>query len=165
MAKGTWLAHRAVSARKLDLIITYAEFAPRGPALKMKALNAARSLVSLDNPKVREGATVEDFKNEPFIKVWRAMTNSESLSRARRQPTSWALHRRNHHLAEYRIGLYGHGILLSVLVSRCSAWMTCTASFLKDIGKTRTTVLRHEDQENPAVAAFAGYLEQTHSNK
>ena len=74
--------------RKLDLIITYAEFAPKGVGIKkLKALETPLVLlVSPDNPKAVEGAKAEDFRTEPFIKAAASReTLSESRNRARRQ--------------------------------------------------------------------------------
>lgn len=157
--------------RKLDLIITYAEFAPKGIGIKkMKVLETPLVLlVSPDNPKVREGATVEDFKNEPFIKAAASHeTNSESLARARRQcrelgfTPSEIIISPNIESA-YMATEFGQGVLVSTMLSLMSLHSELVCY---DIGKTEELqCFWHEDQENPAVAAFAGYLEQTHSNK
>jgi len=155
--------------RKLDLIITYAEFAPKATGIKkMKVLETPLVLlVSPDNPKVKEGATVDDFKNEPFIKAAASHeTNSESQARARRQcrelgfTPSEIIISPNIESA-YMATEFGQGVLVSTMLSRMSLHSELVCY---NIGKSEELqCFWHEDQENPAVAAFAGYLEQTHS--
>lgn len=157
--------------RKLDLIITYAEFAPKGTGIKkMKVLETPLVLlVSPDNPKAKEGATVNDFKTEPFIKAAASHeTNAESRARARRQcrelgfTPSEIIISPNIESA-YMATEFGQGVLVSTMLSRMSLH---SELICYPIGKTEELqCFWHEDQENPTVATFAGYLEQTHSNQ
>jgi DNA-binding transcriptional LysR family regulator len=154
--------------RKLELIITYAEFAPKGSGIrKMKVLETPLVLlVSPDNPKVRESATVEDFKDEPFIKASASHeSNSEARARARKQcnelgfTPSEIIISPNIESA-YMATEFGQGVLVSTMLSRMSlhSELVCYP-----IGKMEELqCFWHEDQENPAVEAFASYLEQTH---
>jgi DNA-binding transcriptional LysR family regulator len=156
--------------RKLDLIITYAEFAPKGTGIKkMKVLETPLVLlVSPDNPKAKEGATVEDFRTEPFIKAAASHeTNTESRARARRQcrelgfTPSEIIISPNIESA-YMATEFGQGVLVSTMLSRMSLH---SELICYPIGKKEELqCFWHEDQENPAVAAFAEYLEQTHTD-
>jgi DNA-binding transcriptional LysR family regulator len=156
-------------SRKLDLIITYAEFAPKGTGIrKTKVLETPLVLlVSPDNPKAKAGATVEDFKTEPFIKAAASHeTNSESRARARKQcrelgfTPSEIIISPNIESA-YMATELGQGVLVSTMLSRMSLHSELISY---PIGKTEELqCFWHEDQENPAVAAFAAFLEQTHS--
>lgn len=156
--------------RKLDLIITYAEFAPKGTGIKkMKVLETPLVLlVSPDNPKVKEGATVEDFKTAPFIKAAASHeTNSESRARARRQCRELGFTPSEIIIAPniesaYMATEFSQGVLVSTMLSRMSLH---SELICYPIGKSEELqCFWHEDQENPAVAVFAAYLEQTHSN-
>lgn len=156
-------------ARKLDLIITYAEFAPKGTGIKkMKVLETPLVLlVSPDNPKVKEGATFKDFKNEPFIKASASHeTNSEARARARRQcrelgfTPSEIIISPNIESA-YMATEFGQGVMVSTMLSRMSLH---SELICYPIGKMEELqCFWHEDQENPAVEAFASYLEKTHA--
>jgi DNA-binding transcriptional LysR family regulator len=155
--------------RKLDLIITYAEFAPKGTGIrKMKVLETPLVLlVSPDNPKVKEGATVEDFRTEPFIKASASHeTNSESRARAIRQCRELGFTPSDIIISPniesaYMATEFGQGVLVSTMLSRMSLH---SELICYPIGKTEELqCFWHEDQENPAVAAFAAFLEQTHS--
>ncbi len=157
--------------RKLDLIITYAEFAPKGTGIKkMKILETPLVLlVSPDNPRAKEGAAARDFKTEPFIIVVTIQRPpAESRTRARRQcrelgfTPSEIIISPNIESA-YMATEFGQGVLVSTMLSRMSLH---SELLCYPIGKTEDLqCFWHEDQENPAVAAFAGYLEQTHSKK
>lgn len=154
--------------RKLDLIITYTEFAPKGSGIvKMKAMDTPLVLlVSPENPKVKEGATVDDFRSEPFIKAAASHERlSESKNRARRQSKelgftpSEIIISANLESA-YMAAEFGQGVLVSTMLSRISL-----NSELKTypIGKTEELqCFWHEDHENPAVAAFAEALEKSY---
>jgi DNA-binding transcriptional LysR family regulator len=156
--------------RKLDLIITYAEFAPKGSGIKkMKVLETPLVLlVSPDNPRVREGATVEDFRTEPFIKAASSHeTESETRARARKQcrelgfTPSEIIISPNIESA-YMATELGQGVLVSTMLSRMSLH---SELICYPVGKNEELqCFWHEDQENPAVAAFAGYLEKTHQD-
>lgn len=156
--------------RKLDLIITYAEFAPKGSGIKkLKVLDTPLVLlVSPDNPRVREGATVEDFRTEPFIKAASSHeTESETRARARKQcrelgfTPSEILISPNIESA-YMATELGQGVLVSTMLSRMSLH---SELICYPIGKKEVLqCFWHEDQENPAVAAFAAYLEKTHQD-
>lgn len=154
--------------RKLDLIITYQEFAPRAQGLKkMKVLDTPLVLlVSPDHPRALDGATADDFKTEPFIKAASSReTLSESKNRARRQcrelgfTPSGILITPNLESA-YMATEFGQGVLVSTMLSRMSLH-----SELKcyPIGAMEQLLcFWHGDQENPAVEAFAASLEQVH---
>ncbi|SHH72977.1 DNA-binding transcriptional regulator, LysR family [Sporobacter termitidis DSM 10068] len=156
--------------RKLDLIITYAEFAPKGTGIKkMKVLETPLVLlVSPENPKAKEGATVDDFKGEPFIKAAASHeTNSESRARARRQcrelgfTPSEIIISPNIESA-YMATEFGQGIMVSTMLSRMSLH---SELICYPIGKAEELqCFWHEDQENPAVEAFASNLEKTHQS-
>ena len=156
-------------SRKLDLIITYKEFAPN--AIGLKKLKIQESplvlLVSPDHPKATENATAADFKNEPFIKAASSRESlSESKHRARRQcrelgfTPSEVMISPNLESA-YMAAEFGQGVLVSTMLSRMSLH-----SELKcyDIGVSEELLcFWHEDEEKPAVAQFAATLEQVHS--
>ena len=157
--------------RKLDLIITYSEFAPKGAGImSMKALDTPLVLlVSPDNPKARNpDATVDDFRTEPFIKAAASRERlSESKHRARLQcrdlgfTPSEIIISANLESA-YMAAEFGQGVLVSTMLSRMSLH-----SELKCYPIGRTEELRcfwHEDHENPAVAAFAAALEKSYSD-
>ncbi len=156
------------SRRKLDLIITYSEFAPKGSGImKMKALETPLVLlVSPDNPKATEGATVNDFRCEPFIKAAASHERlSESKQRARRQcaelgfSPSEIIISANLESA-YMAAKFGQGVLVSTMLSRMSmnSELICYP-----IGKMEELqCFWHEDQENPAVSDFAQALEKSY---
>ena len=155
--------------RKLDLIITYAEFAPKGTGIKKtKVLETPLVLlVSPENPKAKEGATVEDFKTEPFIKAAASHeTNSESRARARRQCRELGFTPSDIIISPniesaYMATEFGQGVLVSTMLSRMSLH---SELICYPVGKLEELqCFWHEDQENPAVAAFAAFLEQTHA--
>jgi len=155
-------------SRHLDLIITYAEFAPKGTGIrKMKVLETPLVLlVSPDHPLVREGATVEDFKREPFIKAAASHeTNSESRARARKQCRELGFTPSEIIIAPniesaYMAVEFGQGVMVSTMLSRMSlhSELVCYP-----IGKhEELQCFWHEDQENPAVEKFARYLEEAY---
>lgn len=154
--------------RKLDLIITYKEFAPKGTGLKkLKVMDTPLVLlVSPEHPMATDSATVDDFRHEPFIKAASSRESlSESKTRARRQcrelgftPSEIVISPNLE--SAYMATEFGQGVLVSTMLSRMSLH-----SELKcyDIGVTEELLcFWHEDQENPAVAAFASVLEQVH---
>ena len=155
--------------RKLDLIITYKEFAPTGPGLKKLKIQESPLvlLVSPDHPKATDSATVDDFRNEPFIKAASSREAlSESKNRARRQcrelgfTPSEIMISPNLESA-YMAAEFGQGVLVSTMLSRMSLH-----SELKcyEIGVSEDLLcFWHEDEEKPAVAAFASVLEQVHN--
>lgn len=155
--------------RKLDLIITYKEFAPKGTGLKkLKIMDTPLVLlVSPEHPMATDDATVDDFRHEPFIKAASSRESlSESKTRARRQcrelgftPSEIVISPNLE--SAYMATEFGQGVLVSTMLSRMSLH-----SELKcyDIGVTEELLcFWHEDQENPAVAAFASVLEQVHA--
>lgn len=158
-------------ARKLDLIITYTEFAPKGAGIKkMKVLDSPLVLlVSPDNEKVTPDATVEAFRNEPFIKAAASHESlSESKSRARRQcrelgfAPSEIIISPNLESA-YMATEFGQGVLVSTMLSRMSLH---SELICYPIGKSEELqCFWHEDTENPAITAFARYLEQSYHEK
>ncbi|MDD6188227.1 MAG: LysR family transcriptional regulator [Clostridiales bacterium] len=154
--------------RKLDLIITYAEFAPKGVGIKkLKAVETPLVLlVSPDNPKAVEGATVADFRTEPFIKAAASReTLSESRGRARRQcgelgfmPSEIIISPNLE--SAYMATALGQGVLVSTMLSRMSLHSELIAY---PVGKTEELqCFWHEDQENPAVKEFAEMLEKSY---
>lgn len=154
--------------RKLDLIITYKEFAPKGTGLKkLKIMDTPLVLlVSPEHPKATDNATVDDFRHEPFIKAASSREAlSESKNRARRQcrelgfAPSEIIISPNLESA-YMATEFGQGVLVSTMLSRMSLHSELRCY---DIGCTEELLcFWHEDQENPAVAAFASVLEQVH---
>ncbi len=155
--------------RKLDLIITYREFAPKEQGVRrMKVLDTPLVLlVSGDNPKATETATVDDFRNEPFIKAAAsAETLSESKTRARRQCRELGFTPSELIIAPnlesaYMATEFGQGVLVSTMLSRMSlnSQLRCYP-----VGQTEELLCCwHEDQESPTAAAFARCLEQVHA--
>lgn len=154
--------------RKLELIITYAEFAPKGVGIKkLKTFETPLVLlVSPDNPKAVKGATAADFHTEPFIKAAASReTLSESRNRAKRQcgelgfTPSEIIISPNLESA-YMATELGQGVLVSTMLSRMSLHSELIAY---PVGKTEELqCFWHEDQENPAVKDFAEILEKTY---
>jgi len=154
--------------RKLDLIITYAEFAPKGVGIKkLKALETPLVLlVSPDNPKAVEGATAADFRTEPFIKAAASReTLSESRNRARRQISELGFTPSEIIISPNLESAYmatelGQGVLVSTMLSRMSLHSELIAY---PVGKSEELqCFWHEDQENPAVKEFAELLENSY---
>ncbi len=154
--------------RKLDLIITYKEFAPKGTGLKkLKIMDTPLVLlVSPEHPRATDDATVDDFRHEPFIKAASSRESlSESKNRARRQcrelgfvPSEIIISPNLE--SAYMATEFGQGVLVSTMLSRMSLH-----SELKcyEVGVMEELLcFWHEDQENPAVANFAAVLEQVH---
>jgi DNA-binding transcriptional LysR family regulator len=152
-------------ARELDLIVTYAEFAPKGVGIRRLKLfeSPLVLLVSPEDPKAVPGAAAADFRNDPFIKAAASReTLSESRSRARRQCTelgftpSEILISPNLESA-YMATELGQCGLVSTMLSRMSLHSELIAY---PVGKTEELqCFWHEDQENPAVSEFAQLLE------
>ncbi len=153
--------------RKLDLIITYREFAPRGKGIRRLKLMESPLvlLVSGDNPRATETATAADFRTEPFIKAAAsAETLSESKSRAMRQCRELGFTPSELIIAPNLESAYmatelGQGVLVSTMLSRMSlnSQLHCYP-----IGQTEELLcFWHEDEENPAVESFARCLEQS----
>ena len=152
---------------KLDLIITYREFAPKSAGIrKLKILDTPLLLMaSPDNPLVRPGAAAADFKNEPFIK---AATSRESLSetktRARRQcreigfTPSEIIVSPNLESA-YMAVEFGQGVMASTQLSMMSMRSEVVCYDL-DMYE-QLLCFWHEDQENPMVLHFAKALEES----
>lgn len=159
------------SKRKLDLIITYREFAPKEPGIKtMKVLDTPLVLlVSPENPRTVPGATAEDFKHEPFIKAAASFeTLSESRNRARHQcrelgfEPSRLIISPNLESAYMAVEL-GKGVMVSTMLSRMTL-----GNNLKyyPVGKSEELqCFWHEQQENPAVEEFAACLERVHQKQ
>lgn len=157
--------------RKLDLIITYKEFTPKTVGIKKAKMleTPLVLLVSRDNPKAVPGATVEDFKCEPFIKAAASHeTLSESKNRARRQcrelgfTPSEIIISPNLESA-YMATELGQGILISTMLSRMSLHsdlMSYPVGAMEEL-----QCFWHEDQENPAVEAFARCLAKNGGEK
>jgi DNA-binding transcriptional LysR family regulator len=152
--------------RKLDLIITYAEFSPKGVGIKkLKAFETPLVLlVSPDDPKAGENAAADDFRSEPFIKAAAANeTLSESRNRAKRQcrelgfTPSEIIISPNLESA-YMATELGQGVLVSTMLSRMSLH---SELICYPVGRSEELqCFWHEDQENPAVEKFAEYLNQ-----
>lgn len=155
-------------ARKLDLIIMYAEFAPKGTGIKkMKVLETPLVLlVSPDHPRAKEGATVDDFKCDPFIKAASSHeTNSESRARAKRQcrelgfTPSEIIISPNIESA-YMAVEFGQGVMVSTMLSRMSLH---SELLCYPIGKNEELqCFWYEVQENPNVKSFASFLEESY---
>ncbi len=157
--------------RKLDLIITYQEFAPKGTGLRHKKVldTPLVLLVSDENPRATESATVEDFRTEPFIKAAAsAETLSESKARAMRQCKELGFVPSEVIVAPNLESAYmatelGQGVLVSTLLSRMSlnSQLHCYP-----VGQTEELLcFWYEDEENPAVEVFARYLENSDNPK
>lgn len=151
---------------KLDLIITYKEFAPKGTGLKkLKVLETPLVLlVSPENPKVCPGAQAEDFRTEPFIKSAASREHlSESKNRARRQCRELGFSPSEIVIAPniesaYMAAEFGQGVVVSTMLSRMSLHSELSCF---DLGRNEELLcFWHGDQENPAVSAFAAALEQ-----
>ncbi len=114
--------------RKLDLIITYREFAPREQGIRQaKVLSTPLVLlVSGENPRATETATVDDFRHEPFIKAAAsAETQAESKDRALRQCRRLGFTPSEVIIAPNLESAYmatelGQGVLVSTMLSRMS---------------------------------------------
>lgn len=155
-------------ARKLDLIITYTEFAPKGQGIKKtKVLETPLVLlVSPDNEKAVPGATAASFAKEPFIKAAASHESlSESKNRARRQcrdlgfAPSEIIISPNLESA-YMATEFGQGVLVSTMLSRMSLH---SELICYPVGTTEELqCFWHEDTENPAIALFAKYLEESY---
>ena len=157
-------------SRKLDLIITYREFAPQESGLKsMKILETPLVLlVSADNPKAVPGATAEDFREEPFIK---AAASHEALSQSR-----YRAHRQCRELgfepskliiapnleSAYMAVELGQGVMVSTMLSR----VTLGSDLLcYPVGRNEDLLcFWYEKHENPAVEQFAQCLERFHKS-
>lgn len=152
--------------RRLDLIITYREFAPKAQGLKKLALleTPLVLLVSPDHPKATDGARAEDFAEEPFIKAASsAETLSESRARARRQVREIGFSPREIIIAPNLESAYvatelGQGVLVSTMLSRMSMNSELRSYPLGMMEELQC--FWHEDDENPAVTAFAEALRQ-----
>ena len=152
--------------RKLDLIITYREFAPKDSGLKKLVVlqTPLVLLVSPENPKATDTAKAEDFRNEPFIKAASsAETLSESRTRARRQIREIGFDPREIIIAPNLESAYvatelGQGVLVSTMLSRMSMNSELRSYPIGTMEELQC--FWHEDEENPAVAAFAAGLTQ-----
>ena len=142
--------------RKLDLIITYAEFAPKGVGIKkLKALETPLVLlVAPDNPKAVDGATAADFRTEPFIKA----AASRQCSELGFTPSEIIISPNLE--SAYMATELGQGVLVSTMLSRMSLHSELIAY---PVGKSEELqCFWHEDQENPAVKEFAELLENSY---
>ena len=150
--------------RKLDLIITYREFAPKEHGIRsLKVLETPLVLlVSPDHPKAVEGATVDDFRTEPFIKAAASHESlSESKTRARRQcrelgfiPSEIIISPNLE--SAYMTTELGRGVMVSTMLSRMTL-----GNGLKyyPVGANEELLcFWYEQQENPAVEQFAKLL-------
>lgn len=157
--------------RKLDLIITYREFAPKEQGVKsLKVLDTPLVLlVNPDHPKAVEGATVEDFKGEPFIKAAASTESlSESKARARRQCRELDFHPSKIIIAPNLESAYmavelGQGVMVSTMLSRVTL-----GNHLKyyPVGTDEELLcFWYEQQENPAVSQFARCLGRAHQSE
>lgn len=158
-------------SRDLDLIITYAEFAPKGTGIKkLKVLESPLVLlVSKDYPKDIDGEGISAYKNEPFIK---AATSHESLTesraRARRQCRQLGFTPSEIIIAPniesaYMATELGQGVFVSTMLSRISMRSDLICYPIGQMEELQC--FWHEDQENPLVAEFASYLEQIYGGR
>lgn len=153
-------------ANELDIIITYKEFAPKATGVK-KAKILETPLVLLVSPEDKtavKSATVEDFKNHPFIKAAASHESlSESKERARRQCRELGFTPSEIIIAPniesaYMAAELGQGVFVSTMLSRVSLHSNLATY---PIGKTEELqCFWHEDTENPTVEKFAEYLQQ-----
>lgn len=157
--------------RKLDLIITYREFAPREQGIRsMKVLDTPLVLlVPPDHPKAVPGATVEDFKGEPFIKAAASSeTISESKARARRQCRELDFHPSKIIISPNLESAYmavelGQGVMVSTMLSRVT--LGNQLKFYPVGSNEELLCFWYEQQENPAVEQFARCLGRVHIGK
>ena len=151
---------------KLDLIITYREFAPREPGILTEKIleTPLVLLVSPEHPKAYPGATVEDFRNEPFIKAAASSESiSESRNRARKQcrelgfTPSKIIISPNVDSAYLAVEL-GQGVMVSTMLSRMSLG---SKLLCYPIGsKEELRCFWHEKEENSVAGRFAAFLTQ-----
>lgn len=155
--------------RNLDLVITYKEFAPKAAGVKKtKVLDTPLVLlVSPENPKVREGATVADFRSEPFIKAAASHESvSDSRSRAQRQCRELGFSPSDIIIAPniesaYMATELGQGVFVSTMLSRMSLH---SELICYPIGTNEELqCFWFENQENPAVAVFAECIEKLYN--
>ena len=159
------------NARELDIIITYKEFAPKTSGVK-KAKILETPLVLLVSPEDKtavKGATVEDFKNHPFIKAAASHESlSESKERARRQCRELGFTPSEIIIAPniesaYMAAELGQGVFVSTMLSRLSLHSSLETY---SIGKTEELqCFWHEDTENPTVEKFAEFLQLSYKEK
>ena len=151
-------------SRKLDLIITYREFAPKESGIRSKKVldTPLVLLVSPDHPKAREGATVDDFRTEPFIKAAASReTLSESKTRARRQcrelgfiPSEIIISPNLE--SAYMSTELCRGVMVSTMLSRMT--LGNGLSYYPIGTNEELLCFWYEQQENPAVEQFARLL-------
>ncbi len=156
--------NQLLAQHKLDLIITYREFAPKDQGIRhKKVLNTPLVLlVSDENPKATDDATIADFRTEPFIKAAAsAETLTESKARALRQCKELSFTPSEVVIAPNLESAYmatelGQGVLVSTLLSRMSlnSQLRCYP-----VGQEEELLcFWHEEEENPAVEVFARQL-------
>lgn len=155
------------SARELDLIITYREFAPKGEGVKkVKILESPLVLlVSPEDEGNTPTATVEDFRNYPFIKAAASHeTTAETRARALRQCRELGFTPSDIIIAPniesaYMAAELGQGVFVSTMLSRMSlhSELLCYPIGTNEL----LQCFWYEDHENPAVAAFAEALRQS----
>lgn len=152
--------------RNLDLIITYREFAPKAAGIRKTTVleTPLVLLVSPENPKVRDGATVADFRSEPFIKAAASHeTLSDSRTRALRQCRELGFSPSDIIIAPniesaYMATELGQGVFVSTMLSRMSLH---SELMCYPVGTNEELqCFWFENQENPAVAAFAECIEK-----
>jgi DNA-binding transcriptional LysR family regulator len=157
--------------RKLDLIITYMEFAPKvAGARRFKVLDTPLVLlVSPENPLAVTGATARDFKREPFIKAASSHeTLGESRARARKQcrelgftPTEIIIAPNLE--SAYMATELGQGVLVSTMLSRMSLHSELRSY---PVGKNEELAcFWHGDVGNPTVERFAAHLEKSYQGE
>ena len=152
-------------SRKLDLIITYREFAPKSSGVKSAKIleTPLVLLVSPEDGRVSPSATVDDFKNYPFIKAASSHeTPAETRERAKRQCRELGFTPSEIIIAPniesaYMATELGQGVFVSTMLSRASLHSSLACY---PVGKTEELqCFWHEDTENPTVEKFAVYLE------
>ena len=153
-------------SRELDLIITYREFAPKATGVKsLKILETPLVLlVSPEDSNVSPSATVEDFKDYPFIKAASSHeTPNETKERAKRQCRELGFTPSDIIIAPniesaYMATELGQGVFVSTMLSRGSLHSSLACY---PIGKTEELqCFWHEDTENQTVEKLAAYLER-----
>ena len=120
-------------------------------------------LVSPEDKSCTPSATVEDFKDHPFIKAAASHeTVSETRERAKRQCRELGFTPSDIIIAPniesaYMAAELGQGVFVSTMLSRGSLHSSLACYPIGSLEELQC--FWHEDTENPTVEKFAGYLE------
>jgi DNA-binding transcriptional LysR family regulator len=162
---------RRLLEQKLDLIVTYEGFSPKGDGLK--SLQLAKTplilLVSPDHPKAAMAEDFTEFINEPFLcAAAETETPADSKQRAKRDIDRCGLQPSEIILMPNRESVYtatqmGQGISITTALSHITR-----GSGLKMFPTGGDEILScfwRSDEENAAVAKFAKCLQQAFCNQ